>query len=200
MDIEQMQDNLRSNGAKINLIATIVLTREIDGVKLSLSVSPCSWMYPGYGLQVQVQMAGGGSVYLQDKAVVFEKATEEDLNRLFKKVTLTTCGRCGKPAFDPVAHDTNRAGLCESCFVADLEKEFDQASAKETKRMARLDAKHRKNGYTHRLDAWVHPERGNDRHFSVYCRGLPSKKQISQLLAEAGSCVLNDYTVIDLNT
>lgn len=200
MDIYQLQDGLRRSGAKISPLATTVLTREISDVKLSLNVSPCSWMYQGYGLQVQVQMAGGGSVYLQNKAVAFEKATEEDLNRLFDKVTLTTCKRCGKPAFDPAANDTNRAGLCEHCFLSDLQKEFDKASAKEAKRMARLDAKHRKNGFTHRVDAWIHPAHGDDLQISFYCKGAPSKQLISNEIRKAGSCKLDDYTVVDLNS
>lgn len=196
MDINNLQDGLRA--AEPNPLSKIVLTRELDGVPLSLNVSPCSWMYPTYGLQVQVTMAGGGNVYIHDKTLPFEKATEADLNQMFDQVRLVACTRCGKPAFDPSAHKTNRAGLCEACFVADLDVEFKKAQETENTRMKRMDAKRKKEGFTHRVDAWIHPKRGgSDYQIAIYVKGEPSEAFIKAELGKKSS-VTTDYTVTKL--
>lgn len=49
MDIEEMKDRLRADAGSD--LARMVLTRDVNGAKLTLAVSPCSWMYAGYGLR-----------------------------------------------------------------------------------------------------------------------------------------------------
>ena len=66
---------------------------------------------------------------------------------------------------------------------ADIRRENDEAMKKE--------------GYTHRVDAWIHPEAGgSDYPKQQYFKGEPSKKDIETLLA--ASCVKNDYKVTTL--
>lgn len=196
----ELRDVIRGQGDARYPLAKAMLTREIDGVVLTLEISPCSWMYPNYGLQVQVTMENnGGNVYLLDKAVKFENATEADLNRLFDRVKLVKCKICGKPAFDPTAAETNRDGKCETCFVGQLRKQFEKDQKKEDQRMAKLDAKYLKKGYTHRVDAWIHPAAGEDSMVTFYTQGEPSKDLIAAQLRKARSTVLDDYTVRPLS-
>lgn len=172
-----------------------------EGYKLSASISPCAWMYPGYGLQIKVDLIeGGGCAYLANKEVKWEEATEADFDALVSRVRLKPCARCGKPAFDPAAHDTNRSGLCESCFMGDLNAEFEAVQKVEHEETARTDADMKAKGYTHRVEAWIHPvSGGDDFQIAFYFEGVPSKASIRAVLKKNGSGVFNDYQIIDLN-
>lgn len=178
-------------------LARMVLTREVDGAKLTLEVSPCSWMYAGYGLQVEISMVGGGSAFIHNKALLFENATSADLESLFDSVRIVKCSRCGRPAFDHKAVSTNRAGLCESCFMSDLDEEFAEAQKEEANRFDLLDAQHRKEGFTHRVDAWIHAGRGEDTQISFYMV-RPTDADIRRALRKNKSRVLDDYSVNEL--
>lgn len=134
----------------------------IDGVQMTASVSPCVWMYPGYPLQVQVQMKGGGSAILKNQNLTWETATQQDVVALAESIRVVPCHRCGKPAFDPSSVETNRQGLCEACFTADIEAEFNRLEEEEEKKVLRRDRKMKKQGYTHRVTGWIHPEQGSD--------------------------------------
>lgn len=195
--IDDKRDNLRKQAE--GDLARKVLTREVDGVALSLEVDPCSWMYLGYGLQASVTMAGGGNATLSDKGIAFKDATLEDLQRMLDQVGIVVCKTCGKPAFDPATVSTNRAGECEMCFMAKLNASFQKSVEKEKKRMAKLDVKYKALGYTHRVDAWIHPAgEGDDQQVSFYVQGAPSKELIQGKLKKSRSSVLDDYTVVTL--
>jgi hypothetical protein len=195
-DIDSLRDDMRKR--EPNKLARVVLCREIEGHQLSLEVAPCSWMYPLYGLQVQITLHGeGGNVHLHDKAVLFENATEADLNRLFDAVKIIPCKRCGKPAFDPVVVDTNRNGFCEHCFMDDLNADFNKAQEKHKKETQRLDAKHKAEGYSHRIDAWIHAG-GDDQQIAFYSKGEPSPEEIRALIRKKGSRKDDDFQIITL--
>ena len=42
--------------------------------------------------------------------------TDEDVKAILATVGIVPCHRCSTPAFDPTSVETNRGGLCESCF------------------------------------------------------------------------------------
>jgi hypothetical protein len=135
------------------------------GTALTVRISPCSWMYDGHGLQIQLQMSSkdisnGGVAYIHNKALRFEDATEADIAAMVAKVGIVRCSRCQKPAFDPAIVDTNRAGLCEECFMADLNAELEEAQAAEEARMKLIDAEMLAKGMSFRVDAWIHPKAG----------------------------------------
>ena len=192
--IQQIQADLRKQAK--NPLANLVLTREVGSVKLSIQLDPCTWMYPGYGLQASISMEGGGKATVSNKAVLFADATRADLQSMFERVGVVTCKDCGKPAFDVVTVETNRKGLCEECFMTALEADFQKAMAGEAKRMGRMDQKHKANGYSHRVDAWIHPAGGGDDYsVAIYSKGQPSDELIQKTLKRKGSAVLDDYKV-----
>ena len=181
-----------------NQLAKYTLTQEVEGVQLTASISPCSWIYDNYGLQVKVEMPRGGNVFVRDRATRIADATQADVERLFNGVRICKCKRCGKPAFDPQSVETNRGGLCEACFVQDLDKEFQKATQAENRKLARLDAKRKKEGYTHRVSAWIHPDDGDDYQMEFWLKNTPTEAQIKALLKRNGSTVLDDYQIVAL--
>jgi len=166
---------------------------QIDGSELTACVSPCVWMYRNYPLQIQVMIKGGGVAYLKNPHKTWETASEQDVIDLASTVKLRSCPRCDKPAYDPDTVETNRGGLCEHCFMSDLDAELLQLKRKEEAKVRRRDTNMRKKGYTHRLTGWVHPAMGSDVQMDWYFRGLPSKMEIQEALRKAGSVSLNDY-------
>lgn len=171
---------------------------EIDGHKLKARVSPCVWMYAGHVLQIQIELEEGGSASMQDKTVTWENTTEQHIIDLCNKVKLVPCKTCGKPAFDPSVVSTNREGECEDCFIKAIRKRLDEAQAREIAKIAQRDKRKLKEGYTHRVTAWIHPDRGDDYQMDIYWGKKPTKAMIQRELQKAGSRVLDDYQVFDL--
>ena len=176
---------------------TISRTRAIGAATLTATVSPCRWMYPGHGLQIQIQLApNGGTAFLHSKGKAFADATEADIDAMLESVKLVQCSRCGNHAFDPETVRTNRAGKCETCFMGDLDKELDAARKKDAEKLKRADARMKTKGMTHRVDAWVHTAGGGDDYLvSLYVNGDPSKSLIQKELKKLKSSVLDDYTI-----
>jgi hypothetical protein len=156
-------------------------------------------MYAQYGTQVSVIMAGSGRASIIDKGLLLENAKVEDLQRMLDQVGIVSCKKCGKPAFDTATVNTNRDGECEACFMERLNAECAKATEKENKRFAKLDEKHKKQGFTHRVDAWIHPEAGgDDRQVSFYVKGEPTNELIQKQLKKSRSSKLDDYMVVEL--
>jgi hypothetical protein len=179
--------------------------RPLDGgLRLDGEVSPCVFMYPGYPLQIQVTLRRKdgeslGIAYAVDRSNTAGTATEADVARLLEPVWIVPCHRCAAPAFDPATIDTNRAGLCESCFLRDLEAEFAAAQEAERRELAERDRRRKAEGMAYRVSAWVHPEAGGDDYpVDWYFAAAPTDEQVRILLREAGSAVLGDYQIIAL--
>ena len=172
----------------------------VHGTELVATLSPCVWLY---NLRLQYSVALNSSP--QGKAIVrhpslgLTDATEADALALCSGVNLQPCSRCGKPAFDPATVETNRHGLCEACFLDDLNAELEVAQRRERAAAARKDRAMRKKGYAWKVVAWVHPRAGDDRQLILYYAGArPSDGEISKQLKRSGSCILNDFTVNSL--
>lgn len=170
-------------------------TWRIGETDMVASISPCSWLYPDYGLQIQVCIPKSGSAYLHIKKR-FDECVDADFDELCSKVKLVACKTCGKPAFDPEAVDTNRDGECEDCFLAALNAEYQKSLLKEKKKLARRDKSMLVKGYQYRVTAWIHPAAGGDDYMvDIYFAEKPTPKAIKKHLANAGSCVFDDYTI-----
>ena len=96
----------------------------------------------------------------------------------------------------PATVETNRGGLCEACFLDDLNAELAEAQKRERAADARKDKAMRKKGYAWKVVAWIHPGAGDDRQLIVYCKGdKPSDSEISDRLKRSGSRILTDFSV-----
>lgn len=100
-----------------------------DDTSLAGEISPCVFMYPGYPLQVQFTLRGRageslGNAIISNRRLNANTATEADVRELLANVRTKPCSGCGTLAFDPTTVETNRNGLCEGCFLRDLEAQW----------------------------------------------------------------------------
>lgn len=195
--INQFQDDARRQGPDSPL-KNCVCTREAPlDAKLSASVSPCVWMYGG-PFQISVNLAGGGSTIVIDSELRLDQATEADIIRLLDSVGIVKCRTrgCQNPAFDPRTTLKNRDGRCEPCALAVFDKELNAAQAAERKKLARMDRQYKARGFTHRVDAWVHAE-GGDQQLSIWLRD-PTDMIIRSELLRSGVADSQSYTLHQL--
>ena len=170
----------------------------IASVEAVAEVSPCCWMYEGYGLQLSVSLVTGGMVFVRDKSVQMANATIADVNRLLTPIKLIPCKTCGTLTFDPTTVETNRKGLCEKCFLEELEVKWQKEQAKEDQKLQAQDKKMKAKGSTHRVTAWVHPSRGDDYQVDIYWPREPKPETIEAKLKGLKSQITNDYSVVVL--
>lgn len=182
-------------------LRTFTHTFDVDGHPATAQVSPCSWMYKGYGLQVEVNILGSRR-YFNEKATSFETATEADVARLASQVKVCSCVRCNGPAVmdDPSVHPKySSKGLCPKCLTADFEAEFAKEQAKEAKREEAEDKKMVSKGYNFKTVAWIHPAGGGDDYQIVlYSVKAPTPAEMTKTLRARRSRVTDDYTTAAL--
>jgi hypothetical protein len=175
-----------------------------DGLKLDAEISPCVFMYPPYPLQITVKLHRHpaewlGQAYAVDRAKTAATYTNADVERLLAGIRTRPCRRCSTPAFDPATVDTNRGGLCEACFLSDLDAEFAKAEAAERKQLTACDRRMKRKGMVVRVSAWVHPQGGGDDYqVDWYVNALPSAKQVRAVLRQQRSSRVDDYDIITL--
>jgi hypothetical protein len=175
-----------------------------DGVKLEGEVGLCVFMYPGYPLQVTVILRRDhgeslGNAHAVNRWKTAQTATTADARRLLAGIRTVPCRRCSTPAFDPATVETNRDGLCEPCFMNDLEADLAKAEEAERQETAARDLGMKKKGMRVRVSAWVHPEEGGDDYqVDWYFANPPTAALIGTLLREEGSAIMDDYRIVTL--
>ncbi|WP_437186537.1 hypothetical protein SH668x_003691 [Planctomicrobium sp. SH668] len=174
-----------------------------NGVRLEGEVSPCVFMYPRYPLQVEARLrnAAGtplGKACAVNRSLTAETATDADVSALLSTIRTMPCIRCSGPAFNPTTVDTNRGGLCESCFVADLDAELARFSERERRKLAKQDCRMKAKGMRVRVSVWVHPAVGDDYQADWYFPAQPTPAQLQRRLRDEGSELLDDYQIITL--
>jgi len=192
--INQLQDGLREQGAESPL-KNYVCTREAHGdAKLSATVSPCVWLYDT-PFQITVNLVGGGQTIVIDSGLRLRQATEADVERLLDSVRIVKCRTrgCRNPAFDSRTTLKHRDGRCEQCAMKLFDKELEKAQLAESKKLAQMDRKHRARGFTHRVDAWVQAD-GGDQQLSIWMCD-PTETAIRSELIRAGVTDLQHYTL-----
>lgn len=173
------------------------------GVTLRAEVSPCVFMYESYPLQIKIALHRRrgeclGDACAVDRTRTASNYTKADVERLLECVRLLPCPRCSAPAFDPATVDTNRGGLCERCFLNDLEAEYTTEVEAEQRKLAAQDRRMRQQGMTVRVTAWIHPPSGEDYQADWYFPSRPMPLQIRRLLEVKCSSQLDDYEIIVL--
>jgi len=172
-----------------------------DGSRLEGEVSPCVFMYPGYPLQLEARLFGKagevlGNAHTSHRKLNAKTATESDVAKLFAAVQTKPCSRCGTPAFDPKTVETNRGGLCEGCFMGDLEAECAIEEEAGLREIAQRDQGMKTKGMKFRVTAWIHSDEGDDDQVDWYFPARPTAKQIRALLRNEGSAIWDDFEII----
>jgi hypothetical protein len=164
-----------------------------NGEQVFFSVSPCSWMYPNYGLQVQLSLAENAvnaeSEFILDKAFDAMKKPMPELEAAAKGMAEKWLAENGAA----ILHErvaTWRARASE--FDAEMQKEAKREAAAQKRR----DKSHKAKGFTHRVNAWIHPDQGDDFERIAYVVGKPEKADIAKILSS--STVKDDYVVTEL--
>ncbi|TWT35186.1 hypothetical protein KOR34_00740 [Posidoniimonas corsicana] len=174
-----------------------------DGSVLEAEVSPCSFIYSDYPLQLKVTLrldngAAGGVVYPTVRGLSAAAATKADVRSLLDTVQTVPCSRCTAPAFDPTAVATNRSGLCESCYMGHWTAEFERRLDEQRRQLAQQDSAQKAAGMRFRASAWIHGPVGDDKQVDWYFCARPSDYVMQQLLRDAGCEALDDYEIIPL--
>ena len=174
-------------------------TRDLgSGTRLQAAVSPCVFTCPGYPLQLRVELYCSdvwmGDVRAVDRALTADTYTDEAVERLLATIGITPCSRCSAPAFDPATVETNRNGVCEGCFLSDLNAEFAAAEEAEQRKLAARDRRMKRKGMVVRVTAWVHPQ-GDDYQVDWYLAAHPTPEQVADMLRAEGSSCLDDYQI-----
>jgi hypothetical protein len=177
--------------------------RQLDSTTTLIGrVSPCVFMTANYPLQISVQLMVNGEFagysYASDPRLTATTARDADVEALLAAIRLLPCIRCNAPTIDPSTATTNRAGLCEGCFMRDLREQFDRESRAEERRIALRDRRMKAKGLKYRVSAWIHPAEGEDYQCDWYEPHLPGRREIERHLRELRSVVVDDYQVVKL--
>ena len=166
---------------------------EHKGETVFYEVSPCSWMYKGYGLQVRISMkeraVNAESEFLLDKTTDAHGVAPDKLEA---KAALTVAEWLKTNGTKPLHESVAKWAR----ISAEFEQKFADEEKKTAERIKRTDARRKREGYTHKLDAWIHPARGEDFMITVYGKQLFTKEDIADQLR--ASTVKNDYAITEL--
>jgi len=176
---------------------TQVFTAESNGAQMTATIDRCAWMHPAYGLQLTVKMGNSCPGTLNNKALRFELATIEDIQQMLKGIRVVACKECAEPVFDPATVLVNGQGKCFPCVMKELDAELEESTRLDADDIAQRDAKYKKEGCTHRVEAWVHPASGDDWRVSFWIID-PTDEAIQEILRKETSQVLDDYTLFKL--
>jgi hypothetical protein len=93
--------------------------------------------------------------------------------------------------------ETNRNGLCEVCFLSDLDAKAALALKTEQEEIAASDRRMKQQGMAVRVSGWVHPQHGGDDYQADgYLDAFPTADPVKQVLRVHGSSHLDDYQII----
>lgn len=168
---------------------------------LTVAISSCCWMYPNYPFQIQVHIAETGDhTITSKKGLSFADATEADVDELVASLSIVRCPRCQTPMFERTGNEAhNPDKLCSKCILADLNEQYEAAKKKAEVKQKKEDAKRKAEGYTHRINARIHPAAGGDDYQVVmYASRRPTKASMKVQLRKLGSEVFDDYLITKL--
>lgn len=180
-------------------------------VPVFVKVSPCSWMHAGYGLQLQFKLPSDPREGNSGEFVVVAKKPWAEITRadydagiagMVAKIAnggTAKCPQCGAVTWSrKVFHNQYRDDRCEGCFLKGLHEEFDAAQRKMSEAIKAEDERRKKQGYTHKVDAWIHPSSGDDFQVTWYWKGEPDLKEVARMIKKKRSTVLTDFKVTSL--
>ncbi len=172
------------------------MEKPINGDKVNISISPCSWMDEYYGLQLKCTLLSTNeTIYIISK-IKYNEATDEDFDNLCTTLYLDTPCKCGNNRLrSSKMISTNRGDLCEKCFIEKLDKEFAIEAEEEKKEIEAQDKKMKQKGFNYKVTAWIHGN-GDDQCVEIYYKTEPTTADIKKALKQ--SVVKDDYTIRQL--
>ena len=155
-----------------------------SGLSVHYSISPCSAMTPGYGLQVHLSLkehgANSESVFLLRKGLAL---TDKNADMLVSEYL--------------AANGTSELQRLAEEYSASLE-EFSKLRESAAQLAVERHIKMRAKGYTHHTVAWIHPEQGSDQQVEFYSVGPPTAKDMKRVLRD--SIEKTDFRTIELTS
>ncbi len=185
-----------------NALSQIYVRELTEGLSLTAEVSLCVFMFPGYPLQLKVILnrqdgTPGGDAFAVNRNRSIMNATSADVVRLLNAVAIQPCSRCSAPAFDPATIETNRGGLCESCFLQDLNQRLDAEMEQKRRQIARRDRQMKSRGMKYRIAAWIRRGECDYDKEEWYVTSAPSRKSTAARVRREGSTLV-DFEVFKL--
>jgi len=154
-------------------------------------ISPCSWMYHGYGLQFKLSLKEQGfnaeSVFIKDRLECCDIPLDVILPHA-KKLAIEYIQKNGTTKLQE-AIDNYQISLDK------FQKEFEADNAKEEARTKERHAKNKAEGFGFYFSAWIHPIHGDDYGIEAYLKE-PNERIIANLLKK--STIKTDYTITAL--
>jgi len=161
-----------------------------EGRDIYVEISPCSWMHPGYGLQIQIaskpNACNAESVFDRDQTVDASVIESRDLVLRAKRQARKWLKVNGVAELDAKIAKWAEASVK---FDAAIKKEQEKEAKARIKRLT----KRQTEGYTHVVDAWIHPAAGDDYRTEACTKGEPTPADIQRILSR--SQVKTDYKV-----
>lgn len=147
---------------------------KFEGRAVYFEVSPCSWMNVGYGLQVKISSkekpaCNAESIFINDKTVSgISEMPEETRDEYARHAVIEYLKANGIAPLDAAV--TNWAAA-----QAKYAEEDKKIAAREVQEAAKRKAE----GYTHKVELWIHPRNGSDYQRAYFVKGEPSKTWIA---------------------
>jgi hypothetical protein len=123
----------------------------------------------------------------------FDKAVLDFFNRFDDPLV-----KCSNPACQNMTWNRKhfpsqyRDTRCSTCWFENFNAEHEIEAAKEVEAGKRKDREMKAKGFTHAIDAWIHPGGGDDYTIVVYLNREPTKGDIAKALRQ--SIVKTDYS------
>ena len=111
------------------------------------------------------------------------------------------CPRCNGQMLNRSAFPSpyRKENICEACWYDDFKVQAKKIHDEQDAKTAALDAKHKAMGYTHRLDAMIHPQNGGDDYLTTwYSKGELDLSTIHRLLRARKTSNINDFKQVAL--
>ena len=165
-----------------------------SGRDVFCEISPCSWMYKDYGLQVKLSVVKNGcnaeSVFAHDKSIkITDKTPRDEMIESSKKVALNKLNEVG---IEDLVAQAQKWAVAKADWDIQWAKDEEARQKREAKEIAKYKAK----GFTHKFTGWIHPAKGDDRMVGAYCVGVPSDAEIIKLLR--GCELKTDFKITEI--
>ncbi len=150
----------------------------LQGNEVHVEISPCSFMYPNYGLQLSLSLRVAGKEvskeFVLNKTVTPATATEADVQALLDTVRFQKCPCCGTATFVSTNPHDNRNAKCDPCFMTELRASFADSQAKADAKFKKHCEKMKQQGFKHMVDIVVHSASGSDKVVTHFISDIPT--------------------------